>query len=287
MGNEAAEKEPPDHLCEPGTRLKVSNIGVHGWDGTDDGCGFFEDEGQLINLMGKFGRCVRASVRHRIQDGHNISWAIVTFETPDGANRALAAVSIMAGTAQLVVTPWVPEHYVANGGGGITYDASTVRDGDTNLSEAAAAALAFPHWYEPTGNAIQVADKIFEYLECSSNIRALEVFFTVDTDGSGEVDEWEWEEALRKMRISLPHDMAKAVFETMDNDNGGTISIEEFMTQMRQAKKWRKAANAQALKAQTRTDEQRQHIQEQLRELSGVRLDQCNRRSDQLYVSCE
>ena len=117
------------------------------------------------------------------------------------------------------------------------------------VSEAATAANAFPAFYSPSGINRELADKIFEYLDCSKHVRAVEVFYTVDTDGSGELDSEEWIEALRMMRLDLTDMQARSVFKLLDDDNSGTIHIEEFMIHMLQAKKWRKRSNTRQLQA--------------------------------------
>ena len=86
----------------------------------------------------------------------------------------------------------------------------------------------------------QILRGIFEQIE-ERNIRAVEVFFTVDTDGSGEVDRMEFEEALQLMRIELSIEEMDLAFEELDLDKGGTIDIDEFMGRMRLEKKWREA----------------------------------------------
>lgn len=88
--------------------------------------------------------------------------------------------------------------------------------------------------------AAQILRGIFEQIE-ERNIRAVEVFFTVDTDGSGEVDRMEFEEALQLMRIELSIEEMDLAFEELDLDKGGTIDIDEFMGRMRLEKKWREA----------------------------------------------
>eukprot|EP01047_Picozoa_sp_COSAG01_P006547 COSAG01_NODE_238_length_20679_cov_140.041399_9_plen_297_part_00 len=67
---------PPEALA--GTVLHVRRVGVHGWDGTPEGTGTYEDEQTLVSLFSQFGDCVSAVVRHRVatsSQGHiNTSW---------------------------------------------------------------------------------------------------------------------------------------------------------------------------------------------------------------------
>ena len=116
----------------------------------------------------------------------------------------------------------------------------------------------------PTSVATDVEEllaDIFSHIE-AQNARVVEVFFAVDSDGSGELDRWEFEEALAMMKINLTSQQITAAFSgasppiptplrlrvgrdmcffgaALDEDNGGTIEIEEFMTRMRREKKWR------------------------------------------------
>ena len=82
--------------------------------------------------------------------------------------------------------------------------------------------------------------ELFENIE-KLNIRVVEVFFQVDTDGSGEMDKMEFEEALQMMGLTLPIDDMVLAFDELDQDKGGTIDIEEFMGRMRLEQKWRRA----------------------------------------------
>jgi hypothetical protein len=96
---------PPSQHDAAEQVLHVRGIGVDGWDGTVDGRGTFEYEEPLKNFfVQKFGPVVNVTVRHRIANGANTSWALVTMETAEGAEAALAAPFVMAGTNELIVT---------------------------------------------------------------------------------------------------------------------------------------------------------------------------------------
>ena len=84
--------------------MHVRGIGVDGWDGTQHGLGTYESEEALREIFSEFGRFEQATIRHRIIDGENTSWALVTMGDVEGVEKALAAPSVMAGTSQLVLT---------------------------------------------------------------------------------------------------------------------------------------------------------------------------------------
>jgi hypothetical protein len=94
-------------------------VGVHGWDGSDDGVGVYEEAGALEGLFAKFGPVEHSSVRHRIQDPNarnpkhrgarsNTSWALVTMGAKTSVLRVLEAAEsqsgIMAGAERLRVS---------------------------------------------------------------------------------------------------------------------------------------------------------------------------------------
>jgi hypothetical protein len=74
--------------------------------------------------------------------------------------------------------------------------------------------------------------ELFKYIE-TSNVRAVEVFFRADADGSGELDFWEFETALQDMGVQMSKLDAELAFESLDEDSTKTISITEFMNQFR------------------------------------------------------
>ena len=57
---------------DDGCQVHVQGIGVHGWDGTAEGCGEFEDEVALKQLLRGYGVVVAAAIRHRVDmDGRH------------------------------------------------------------------------------------------------------------------------------------------------------------------------------------------------------------------------
>ena len=68
-------------------QIHVRGIGVEGWDGTEDGVGTYENEDALGQIFAAFGGFVHASIRHRIADGQNTSWALVTMADAESVDR--------------------------------------------------------------------------------------------------------------------------------------------------------------------------------------------------------
>jgi hypothetical protein len=108
MWRKAAKKVSPllslDEETE-GTRLHVRGIGVHGWDGVVDSPGWFEDESRLKDLFLPYGEVLSVAVRHRIQDGANTSWALVTMANNASAELVLGG-TVRAGETVLTINPF-------------------------------------------------------------------------------------------------------------------------------------------------------------------------------------
>ena len=87
--------------------------------------------------------------------------------------------------------------------------------------------------FNPQCRAAALVAALFAYIEEAQDIRALEMFFQVDAEGNGNLDVWEFEDALALMGVEMtPADMRLA-FEELDEDAGGTVDIGEFMAQYR------------------------------------------------------
>jgi hypothetical protein len=86
--------------------IHARGIGVDGWDGSVDGRGTFEREEPLKDIFSRFGTVVSVAITHSITDDANTSWALITMATPDGAEAALAAPSVMAGNKKLMVSQY-------------------------------------------------------------------------------------------------------------------------------------------------------------------------------------
>ena len=91
---------------DPKTQIHVRGIGVSGWDGTANGVGTFENEAALGAIFSKFGKFLSARIRHRVdmEGGQNTSWALVTMVSIECVDKAMNAVSVMAGNSKLELT---------------------------------------------------------------------------------------------------------------------------------------------------------------------------------------
>ena len=114
------EPEPEPRSLPPSAILHVRGIGVDGWDGTPDGTGDYESEAALKTLFQPFGDCQQATIRHRISDGANTSWALVTMSDASTVDRILkshAEEPIFAGKTKLVLTRFSPTQAKLSTGG--------------------------------------------------------------------------------------------------------------------------------------------------------------------------
>jgi Ca2+-binding EF-hand superfamily protein len=98
-------------------QLHVRGIGVDGWDGTEDGVGAYESEEALQKIFSAFGRVLFSKIRHRVADGANTSWALITMGNAEAVDAALAAEEVLAGTQPLVVTRFDADQAAASKGG--------------------------------------------------------------------------------------------------------------------------------------------------------------------------
>ena len=76
---------------------------MDGWDGTAAGVGRYESEEALQKVFGQFGPVLGATVRHRVENGKNTSWALVAMGTAEAVDVAMNADEITAGETPLVV----------------------------------------------------------------------------------------------------------------------------------------------------------------------------------------
>jgi hypothetical protein len=109
-----------------GTQIHVRGVGVHGWDGTPEGKGAYESKAALIEIFNHYGKCLQATIRHRIEGpsgkwdpeqtaaddwptegSKNTSWALITMQTTTAVNRAIKASEtkgVYAGSQRLTLT---------------------------------------------------------------------------------------------------------------------------------------------------------------------------------------
>ena len=88
--------EPPvpeangDAAPEQIYRIHVRGIGVDGWDGTEAGTGSYENEEALKKIFAEFGEVKAVTIRHRIEDGKNTSWALIELDSAEAVDKAVA-----------------------------------------------------------------------------------------------------------------------------------------------------------------------------------------------------
>ena len=139
-------------------RLHVRGIGVHGWDGTEEGKGDYESEAALRKIFERFGYFQNAMVRHRVQDGKNTSWALVTMADEAAVERALAAHAkqpVMAGRQELVLTRFSKAQGESSTGGmkqqvrvalpSVLFSATSQHRVSMQMADAERKALALEH----------------------------------------------------------------------------------------------------------------------------------------------
>ena len=111
-----AAASPPSPTAATEHQIHVRGIGVDGWDGTEEGTGSYENEEALEEIFSVFGSFVQATIRHRIADGKNTSWALVTMGDAESVDRALSEPSVMAGTNKLVLNRFSAKQAAASTG---------------------------------------------------------------------------------------------------------------------------------------------------------------------------
>ena len=111
-----AAASPPSPTAATEHQIHVRGIGVDGWDATEEGTGSYENEEALEEIFSVFGSFVQATIRHRIADGKNTSWALVTMGDAESVDRALSAPSVMAGTNKLVLNRFSSKQAAASTG---------------------------------------------------------------------------------------------------------------------------------------------------------------------------
>jgi hypothetical protein len=77
---------------------------------------------------------------------------------------------------------------------------------------------------------------IFEYLD-REKTKVMDLFHTIDADGSGTLDAWEFQTALKEMGVSLSQADTITAMKEIDFDFDGTIDVAEFLARVREEQK--------------------------------------------------
>lgn len=119
---------PPEDDEQVLHQLHVRGIGVDGWDGREDSVGTYESEEALEKIFSVFGRVLFSKIRHRVADGANTSWALVTMGNAEAVDAALAADEVLAGTQPLVVTRFDADQAATSKGGMVQVQEDSIRE---------------------------------------------------------------------------------------------------------------------------------------------------------------
>lgn len=88
---------------------------VRGIGGPTEEPGPYENFEALKQVFKPYGEVVDVVVRHRVEDGHNTSWALVTMESEASAQKALDN-EVFAGKQKLVINPYKAKQAAASDG---------------------------------------------------------------------------------------------------------------------------------------------------------------------------
>ena len=225
--------------------LHVKGIGVDGWDGTPDGKGDYESEEALKLMFGVFGSFKQATIRHKISDGENTSWALVTMgdaAAVDAILQSHAEAPIYAGETKLVLNRFSPTKANLSTGGiaDVTQRDSERRTWPEWLQ---AAAIQYPKMQVTELKSLR---KIFERHAASGTEGELvvtrfamgelleaamhEIFDAIDVDQSGELDREEVGGLMRMLGRKIGDAQLTELFLELDADGNGNVDYEEFKT---------------------------------------------------------
>ena len=112
----------------------------------------------------------------------------------------------------------------AIGVGPATHDGVAATGGPGHAEDGAAEA--------PGELGAAVLQAIFHHMD-ESKARVVDVFRMLDKDGSGELDAWEFSEAMQHIGLQLSREELEQVMECLDKDGGGSVDIVEFMARMK------------------------------------------------------
>ena len=95
-----------------------------------------------------------------------------------------------------------------------------------------------------TGTVHEVLDRIFDFIN-TTKFRIIDMFNKIDIDGNGELDAVEFYACMKELGLDLSEGEVQLIMEVLDSDGGGSIGIDEFMTEMQKIhRKRRKAEKA-------------------------------------------
>ncbi len=242
----APEPEPePEPKTPASAMIHVRGIGIDGWDGTPDGKGDYENEAALKRLFEPFGDFRQATIRHRIDDGKNSSWALVTMgnaATVDAILQSHTEAPIFAGRAKLVLNRFSQTKAKLSTGG-----MSTIRQQDAERRN-------WPQWLKnaksqhPKLHTAEIKSlrsvferhaargRVGEVVVSRSAMGALleeamhEIFDAIDADNSGELERDEVRDLMHMLGRKLGESQLTAVFAELDEDGNGNVDYTEFKT---------------------------------------------------------
>jgi Ca2+-binding EF-hand superfamily protein/CRP-like cAMP-binding protein len=249
MAHIAVEPEPePEQqpaALPTGNMIHVRGIGVDGWDETPDGKGDYENDAALKKLFSPFGQFQQATIRHRIEDSKNTSWALVTMEKPEAIEailRSHAEAPIFAGSSRLTINRFSQTQAKLSKGG-----MQTVTEEDKQRR-------SWPEWLKAASNAypkmhseeLRSLRDIFDKhasigVEGASIItrHAMgeildgamhDIFDAIDADDSGELERDEVRTLMLMLGRKLNESQLTKVFMELDEDGNGNVDYKEFKT---------------------------------------------------------
>lgn len=113
-------------------------------------------------------------------------------------------------------------------------------DKDGNMSLAELTARLSTYRRKRRAFASKVLSDIFEFIR-KTNASATRIFSRVDSDGSGDLDVLEFQEALSKMGQELTPDQVHEIMSELDLDQSGTIGVSEFLDKLKHAENLRRS----------------------------------------------
>ena len=112
------------------------------------------------------------------------------------------------------------------------------QDGDISLAELTARLTSYRR--KRRAFAAKVLSNVFDFIN-KTNASATRIFSRVDSDGTGDLDVLEFQEALRRMGQNLTPDQVHEIMNELDLDQSGTIGVSEFLDKLKLAESERQA----------------------------------------------